>query len=250
MKLFVRIATAAMLGLTAVTANAVSLTIIATPQETSGPFLHNVFHSATSNGGASGTILAWYTLDTTLGSGEANQWDSATGSLEIHVNVYSNASLTTFVGTAVGTSSNLLGASFSAPNAQNGGLIGNISWDFDAATLAFLQGLDPSVTDNLDMAFVDRKYSATTAGGFQPNSRTLIGGLDSVTLWGADSAALISTATSGNNFDTGLTTLGTDLVFQVDPTQTVPLPAPLVLMGSALAALGGARWRQRQRAAR
>jgi hypothetical protein len=207
-------------------------TIIATPQETGGGFLHNVFHSANVAGGTSGTIWAWMDLDTSYGA--SNDWNAATGALEIHVNVYANSALTSLQGTAVGTSSNLAGANFSAPNTQNGGLLGNIVWDFDAAALAYLQTKDAAITDLLSQAFVDRNY-ATSTNGFQANS--LAG--NSVTLWGADSASLVSTLTSGANFNTATTLLGTDLVFTV-----VPVPAAVWLFGSALAALGIAR-RQR-----
>lgn len=204
-------------------------TIIATPQETSGGFLHNVFHSANSNGGASGTIWAWFDLDTSFAA--SNDWNAATGALEIHINVYANSALTSFQGTAVGTSSNLFGANFSAPNTQDGGLLGNIVWDFDAAALAFLQTKDAAITDLLDQAFVDRNYVTSTIG-FQANSLAN----NSVTLWGADTASLNHTLTSGANFDTGTTILGTDLVFTV-----VPVPAAVWLFGSGLAMLGFAR---------
>jgi hypothetical protein len=204
-------------------------TIIATPQETGGGFLHNVFHSANSGGGTSGTIWAWMDLDTSYGA--SNDWNAATGALEIHVNIYSNSALTSFKGTAVGTSTNLAAANFSAPNSQDGGLLGNIVWDFDAAALAYLQGKDAAITDLLSQAFVDRNY-ATSTNGFQANSLAN----NSVTLWGADSAALNHTLTSGSNFNTATTILGTDLVFTV-----VPVPAAVWLFGSALAALGVAR---------
>jgi len=36
--------------------------------------------------------------------------------------------------------------------------------------------------------------TATTPGGFQPNSTNIVGGLRSVTLWGADSASLLALA--------------------------------------------------------
>lgn len=204
-------------------------TIIATPQETGGGFLHNVFHSANTNGGASGTIWAWMDLDTSYGA--SNDWNAATGALELHVNVYSDSALTSFQGTAVGTSADLLGTNFSAPNTQNGGLLGNIVWDFDAAALAYLQGKDAAITDLLSQAFVDRNY-ATSTNGFQANSLAN----NSVTLWGADTAALNHTLTSGDNFNTATTILGTDLVFTV-----VPVPAAVWLFGSGLAVLGAVR---------
>lgn len=204
-------------------------TIIATPQETGGGFLHNVFHSANAAGGASGTIWAWMDLDTSFGA--SNDWNAGTGALEIHVNVYSNSALTSLQGTAVGTSANFLGANLSAPNTQNGGLIGNIVWDFDAAALAFLQTKDAAITDLLSQAFVDRNY-ATSTNGFQANSLAN----NSVTLWGADSASLNHTLTSGDNFNTATTILGTDLVFTV-----VPVPAAVWLFGSGLAVLGAVR---------
>ncbi|TFG87163.1 MAG: hypothetical protein E4H19_03150 [Chromatiales bacterium] len=208
-------------------------TIIATPQETGGGFVHNVFHSANSAGGASGTVWAWMDLDSSFGA--SNDWNAGTGALELHVNLYSDSALTTLQGTAVGTSANLLGANFSAPGSQDGGLIGTITWDFDAAGLAFLQGLDGTITDLLEQSFVDRNY-ATSTNGFQANS---VAG-SSITLWGADSASLNNTLTSGDNFNTSTTVLGTDLVITVGPT-VVPVPAPFLLLVSGLAALGALR---------
>lgn len=231
-----------LLALVGTTAHAASMTIVATPQETGAPFAHNVFHSASGLGGASGTIFAWFLLDTSLAPGEVNAWDPVTGALEIHVNVYSTSAHTTLVGTAIGVSSNLFIANMNAPDAQNGGLIGNITWTIDAGALAFINGQPaavPAVAATTSQAFVDRKYTATTAGGFQPNSTNIVGGMRTVTLWGADTASLLNTATSGDNFNTVTTSLGTDLVFQV-----VPLPAPLLLLGSGLVALVGLRHRQ------
>ena len=191
--------------------------IIATPTESSGGFRHNVFHTAGSRNGTSGTVLAWYDLDMT----QTSTWDSGTGALTLYVDVFTNSSLTTLIGKATGTSPDLAGANFSAPGSQDGGLIGTIDWTFDAPVAAVLG--TPSIT----MSFIDHDY-ATSSDGFNANSLEL----PIVTLWGADGTYDDMTGA----FDTNSTTLGTDLTFQV-----VPVPAAVWFFGSALGLLGWIR---------
>jgi hypothetical protein len=214
------------MSLLSITASAASLTIVSTPTEVSGPFRHNVFHAASGSGGASGSIYAWLNLDTT---GPASTWDSTTGALTLYLDVFSDQAQTTKVGSAIGTSVNLDSANMNTTGNQDGGIIGNISWDFDAGALAHMQGNDGDILNNTSQVFIDDNYATSTAG-YQAN--TYDNGF--VTLWGADTDALID---SGPSFTTG-TTFGTDLVFQV-----VPVPAAVWLFGSSLGLLGWMRRR-------
>ena len=72
------------------------MTIVETPQETSGPFWHNVFHSA--SGVTSGSIYYWIDLD-------HGTYDPDTGDLDLWVNLYRDQGMTRYRGQAHGTSS-------------------------------------------------------------------------------------------------------------------------------------------------
>lgn len=213
------------LSLLSITASAASLTIVSTPTETTGPFRHNVFHAADSGGGAAGSIFAWLNLDTN----QTSTWDPATGDLTLYLDVFSDQAQTNQVGTVIGTSANLLGANMNTSGNQDGGIIGNIAWAFDGGALTHMQGQNGAIANNTSQVFIDNNY-ATSTSGYQAN--TFENGF--ATLWGADTAALNGAA--GPSFNTGLTTFGTDLVFEV-----VPIPAAVWLFGSALGLLGWVR---------
>lgn len=199
------------------------------PMENSGPFWHNLFHSADSAGGAGGGIKAWFDLDST----QSSTWDSDTGALSLHVKLYDSASLTTPLGSASATSNNFLGTHLNAPGAQDGGVIGTMTWNFDSAATGLL-GLGASI---LVQTFLDRDY-VTSAAGFNANS---FQGVDQtegfITLWGADGYDGI------DGFDTAQTTLGTDLVMHV--VTPVPVPAAVWLLGSGILGLVGLARRPR-----
>ncbi len=188
---------------------AAPIQIATTPSETGGPFRHNVFHAASSNGGTSGAILAWFDLGTGGGS-----WDPSTGAFNINIDIFSDGALTTGIGTAVGTG-NLTAAEF---NGFNGGVIGSINWNIDAAAQG--NGLVDRTT-----SFIDVNYATSTAG-YTANSTT--GNYSSLTLWGADGSY---NATTGM-FDTNTTNMGVDLVVTF-----VPVPAAVWLFGSGLIGL-------------
>jgi len=188
---------------------AAPIQIASTPSETGGPFRHNVFHEASSNGGTSGAILAWYDL----GSG-GGSWNPDTGAFTINIDIFSDSALTASIGTAVGTGS----LSATAFNGFDGGLIGTIGWNFDATAEG--NGLTDTIT-----SFIDKNY-ATSSAGYVANSTT--GNYSSLTLWGADGNYNVNTGM----FDTTTTSMGVDLVVTF-----VPVPAAVWLFGSGLIGL-------------
>ena len=188
---------------------AVPIQIASTPTETSGPFRHNAFHTAGSNGGESGAILGWFDLAAGGGS-----WDPDTGDFIIHIDIFSDGGLSSGIGTAIGTGY-LTAAAF---NGFDGGLIGSIDWDFDVTAEG--NGLADITTSFLDIDY------ATSSAGYNANSAA--GSYDSMALWGADG----SYNASNGVFDTYTTTMGVDLVVTF-----VPVPAAIWLFGSGLLGL-------------
>ena len=188
--------------------------IVATPEGNSGNFEHNVFHTAASNYGMSGSILVYFDLDTTATS----TYDPTTGALTLHVNLFTDEGLTNAAGSAVGTSTNLLASNFDNP--QDGGVLGTISWDFSDSS-----GLSDTI-----MTFVDKNYGVSSNGGqFVPNSLTgTEANPTSITLWGADGALDSQERHISAN-------MGMDLVMQFGPSPIIAVPAPPSL---ALALVG------------
>ncbi len=193
------------------------LTITSTPQENTGSFLHNVFHTADSNGGAGGSILAWFDLDTT----QSSTWDPVSGALSLHVNVYSDAGLSNLIGTAHGVhgSDALEGSDF---NAFDNSMIGVIDWNIDltgasafATYMTGKLGAQPSGGWTLGLQYADHNY-VTSSQGYRANSWEN----GAVTLWGADGTR----RANGYQFDNAI--LGTDLVFTA---RAVPIPGAMAL---------------------
>lgn len=182
-----------------------ALTITGLPTDTVGPLRHNVFHDASvpGSGGANGTVLAWFDLDTSMTS----SWDPLTGALDLYVSIFSDSALTSLVGYGHATSADMAGANF---NAYDNSLIGSIAWSFDPGAAAWL-GMAGVVQE-----FYDHNYAADSSGNI---ANSYLG--NTVTLWGADGTA------DGNGFFTDAT-LGVDMVW------TVPEPAVLVLFGFGL----------------
>ncbi len=188
---------------------AAPIQIATTPSETSGPFRHNAFHEASSNGGQSGAILGWFDLSAGGGS-----WDPDNGVFIINIDIFSDGALTTSIGTAVGIG-DLTATEF---NGFNGGLIGTINWDFDATAEG--NGLADVTTSFLDINYV------TSDAGYTANSTT--GNYSSMTLWGADGSYDVNSGI----FDVNTTSMGVDLVVTF-----VPVPAAIWLFGSGLIGL-------------
>ena len=194
-------------------AQAAVIQINALPTNSGTGFKHNNFHDATLADGADGVKLGWFDLGVGGGS-----YDTGTGAFVLNIDIYSDETLSSSIGTAVGTGNlNLL--SF---NAFDGGLIGFISWDFDASAEG--NGLSDTT-----MNFYDVNYGVSSAlnPNYVPN--TAFG--NHMALWGAD-----------GDLDpiTGLYTTGTHPTIGVDFVATfVPVPAAAWLFGSGLLALVG-----------
>jgi hypothetical protein len=215
----IKMSVALIAALFSATLVAAPISIVSLPTETSGGFQHNNFHDATLQQGADGNKLAWFDLGAGGGS-----YDNVTGDFIVNIDLYGDTGLSNFIGTAVGTG-NLDPLAF---NSLDGGLIGTLSWDFDASAEA------AGLTDTT-MSFMDVYYGKTSTAGYIPN--TAVG--KSMTLWGSD-----------GNLDpiTGLyegvgiaPTIGVDFV-----ATFVPIPAAAWLFGSGLLAMiGVARRRTR-----
>ena len=202
------------------TLQAAQIQIKALPTETSGGFSHNLFHDSSTQRGTSGATLAWFDL----GAG-FSYWDPDTGDFNLNINLYSDSGLNNFIGTAVGTSNDLLLSNFGP---GDGGVIGNISWDFDATLNA------TGNWDDTTMWFFDRFY-AVSGDGYVPNSVTAT----SMTLWGSD-CTLNPSSGICLNFDNTLPLPLPSLGMGVDFVATfVPVPAAVWLFGSGLLALVG-----------
>jgi hypothetical protein len=201
---------------------AAPIQIATTPSETGGPFRHNVFHTASTSSGASGTILAWFDLGTGGGT-----WNPDTGAFTINIDIFNNSALTAAVGTATGIGTLAAGAF----NGNDGGLIGSINWTFDMAAINSGLGLANKTT-----SFVDINY-ATSSLGYVANSTTTntAGNYSSLTLWGADGTYDPVTGnfiTPPANTGATPTSMGVDLVVTF-----VPVPAAVWLFGSGLIGL-------------
>jgi hypothetical protein len=202
------------------------LVIMSTPQSTSGPFLHNVFHTASSNGGAGGQIKAWFDLD----PGFTSTYDPMTGALLLHVEIFSNSALTNQIGTAVGTGTGLVG---SALNANLDAVVGEISWSFNMSLSGGTDGLSTYMASQ--SLGTGTAYSVTQTvldTDFVPSATNVPNSWDgqSLSLWGADG---YTGGTSFNNAKLG-----------VDVVAAVPEPSSIVALGLGLLAAARARRRR------
>ena len=180
---------------------AAPINIVATPQETDGPFIHNVLH-VNNDGGSSGVITGWLSLDTSA----SNFYDPMTGDIQFTMNIFTDSSLSTQVSSLTGVG-NVPAANLTGTDTNN--VAGSIAFSFSDST--------PDTT----VYYRDYEYVTSTAG-YTANSwdGTYL------TLWGA--------GLFGNIFEEQLSNfnyeyLGTDLVFQTAGTD-VPEPSTLALL--------------------
>lgn len=182
--------------------------IIALPTDTVGPFRHNVFHDASRGDGTAGDILAWFDLDTS----KASSWDPVTGVLDLNIRLFEDSALTSFIGTAHASSTDLRGADF---NDWDDLTIGFINWTFDSDSMRHL-GLG---TASIAQQFIDHDYAMDSSGNVSNSflNRT-------ATLWGADGDRRDDAMFTG-------ATLGVDVVI------VIAEPATWVLLGLGLVGL-------------
>lgn len=189
-------------------AQAVPLEILGSPQHT-GPFTHNVFHSSI-DGGSSGSILAWFDLDTTAD----NVYDPFSGDITAKFNIFDNKNFDTLWGT-VTANGNLPVANFGAPPSNDvaGTITFNFDFVFDSALSRYIGSTIP-----IEMVYRDRVY--TTSQGRDVNGWEA----PYLSLWG-----------SGQVTHPDFTRyLGTDIVLETGE-HVVPEPASMLLFGTGLA---------------
>lgn len=235
---------------TAPPARALTYDIVGTPVEkNAAPFLHNLFHEPNQANPTTGTIKAWFALDTD--PSHDNSYDSATGALSAAFEIFRGKNNPTVIGTAVATSSDLTPAKLNDSDPDT--VAGALSWDFDLTDTThglatyFNSAYGSSSPNGIVTGFYAKDYvtsaSGRTANSFQSGSDGIF-----ITLWGAD--------TLDSEADTGFANprLGVDLVFELQVAQTAsgtdassPIPAPaglsLISLG-AVALLGRQRRRQ------
>ena len=200
------------------------LKIESLPQETRGPFVHNVFHKA--HRGGNGDVLGWFDLDPTRDS----FYNPHTGNLSLYVNIFSESDLKHQIGTAYASSTNLKGRRF---NRFRGQPIGTITWsimltDTESDFFEYMEdayGLRSSWS--VTMTFVDKKF-AKSRQGYVANSWNRRRRPLALTLWGAD----------GYSRKHGYrhSRLGADMVAQM---AHMPAPPTLVYLISGLATVIG-----------
>lgn len=224
-------------------ARAMPIELVDSPQNTTAPFKHNVFHEASGAGGANGDILAWLDLDETQGA--ANFYDPDTGALEALFDLFESSALTTGIGTARASGTSLLASTLSDAN-QTNVVVGTIDWTIDLSSSmgSVLEGyLESSLGDeaddiwNVTMSFADVLY-VTSPQGRTPNS--VVG--DELALWGADGDFIGSDAGALDGpggmggFGTSAN-LGVDLVVQGNREFVLPEPGAGLLLVTGLAGL-------------
>mgnify|MGYP006266610531 CR=1 FL=1 len=229
-------------------ARALTYDIVGTPiEKNAGRFLHNLFHEPKQSNPTTGTIKAWFALDTDPSN--VNSYDSATGDLSAAFEIFQGENNPTVIGTALATGSGLTPAKLNDSDPDT--IAGEISWDFDlgGTSHAFETYLNNAYGTSSPTGIVTGFYAqdyVTSSSGRTANS--FENGSDGIfmTLWGADT--LDSEASTGFSNPR----LGVDVVFELQVSQTasgtdasapIPAPAGLSLIGLGAVVLLGRRRR-------
>lgn len=214
-----------MIVFTSVGVEAAPHDIVESPQHI-GRFTHNVFHSST-DGGPSGSILAWMNLDTTM----VNTYDPATGGLSATFNLFKDSNFAQPIGSVFAAGS-LPGANFQG----DGGLAGNIAWTFNFDVDNILEDYLEGVT-TITMNYLDQVY-VTSALGTDVNS------WDDpyLSLWGSGRLALNDVCDQQQECLVDPKYLGSDVVIE---TVHTPEPMTAALMATGMVGAFGLRRRRR-----
>jgi len=207
-------------------AGATPLMITDSPQESSGPFWHNVFHTASSHSAMGGSILGWFGLNP---GGVTDTYDPDTGAFQADFLIYSDSGFTNQIASVTGIGSSGLTAALL--NGAAGAVAGTITWTFDfslapTSALANQVGTGETGVNDITTTFLSTDI-VTSSAGYTANSFLPVGSKSFLTLWGANG---FSNGAYNNAF------LGVDLV--VDPSFPVPAPGTLLLFGFGLIGLG------------
>jgi len=200
-------------------ASALTYNITDVSNLTSQGFSTSVFHTATSNGGKGGVVLA-----RSIGGTASGTWDSVSGAINVWFDVERLSDNLTIDVHGTGNLS-LTGV---RPDGFMG-IAGTIEFAFSAA-------LDDLALVAADVQFLDYDYNIGPDP--DPNGFDSVAGL--IALWGADG---IPTGSHGL-FQTPAS-LGADLRIELTP---VTIPAALPLFAGGLGIMGLLGWRRKRRA--
>jgi len=232
------LAAALLIGTAAFTApapaTAAILDIVDAPKESSGPFWHNVFHTANSNNAMSGQIKAWFGLDT---DSSGNTYDTVTGAFDADFLIFKNKNSSQVVGTASASGS----IDSALLNAAPGSIAGTLTWSFNLTDsnhglYKYLDDFGDPNTLSITQTFLSDDF-VTASSGRIANSFQTEPSSSYITLWGADGF-------SNGAYQTP--TLGVDLVVELqgglngsgnDDETEVPEPAGLAALGLIIALL-------------
>lgn len=217
---------------------AAPMTVISTPQESSGPFRYNVFHTAGLDGGAGGNLLGWFDLDTSFGA--ANFYDPVTGDAQIYFDIFATSALSTQIGDAFLSTTTASGAVLGDAVEQDL-VVGTLSWTIDLSSsvggtfYTFLTNNFGAEVDhiwNIDTDFADVFY-VTSTGGRTANSWDG----QNLTLWAAGGNSLAYSGSSLLGGSGGMGGFGNTADMGIDLVVTVPEPQTLTLVGMGLLGL-------------